>query len=437
VTRHDENAAEPRNSPSAAGVASRRAPGRGLAQGERGMTPRAGLFLAVGVILLALNLRPAIVAASPLLDTIRADTGMSTTTAGLLTTLPLLCFGLLAPLAPRAGRTIGMERTLLLCMGLIAVGTALRIVPSMGPLLGGTVVVGIGIALANVLLPGVIKRDFPHRIGLMTGLYSMSLYGGAALAAGITVPLGRAAHLGWRPSLAVWGLLALIAMIVWIPQTVGGRNARTAAGGAGGAQAVRGMWSHPVAWVVTAFMGLQSLGYYASTAYLPTMFTDAGMPQGTAGWLLSFSSLLGIVGAFLCPVLAARGVHPGLLALVGALLTGGGFAGMATAPVGGAYLWMVILGLGQGAGISLAMLFIVLRSPDGRHAAQLSSMAQCCGYLLAAAGPLALGAVHQATSGWTVPLVLLLAFLVPQAAAGLGASRSRTAAPEQTGHART
>ncbi|QFR97535.1 MFS transporter [Streptomyces tsukubensis] len=367
-----------------------------------------------------------------MLDAIRTDTGMSATTAGLLTTLPLLCFGLLSPLAPRMGRRFGMEPALLGAMVLVCGGTALRLLPSMVALLGGTVIVGAGIAVANVLLPGVIKRDFPSRVGLMTGLYSMSLFGGAALAAGITVPLGDAIGLSWRPTLALWGVLGLVALAVWLPQTR--RHSRvSAAEASGAAHPVRGMWRHPVAWLVTAFMGLQSLTYYAATAWLPTIFTDAGMAQGTAGWMLSFSSLLGIAGAFLAPVLAARLGRPGAVAAFGALLIICGFAGMATAPVGGAYLWMAMLGLGQGASISLSMLFIVQRAPDTRHAAQLSSMAQTFGYLLAATGPLALGAVHELTGAWTVPLIVLMVVLVPQGLAGLGAARDRHAAPAQRG----
>ncbi|WP_405776213.1 CynX/NimT family MFS transporter [Streptomyces sp. NBC_00859] len=389
---------------------------------------RPGGLLAFGVIVLALNLRPAVVAASPLLDTIRDGTGMSATAVGLLTTLPLLCFGLLAPFAPRLGRRFGMEPALLATMVAICAGTALRLVPSMAALLGGTVIVGAGIAVANVLLPGVIKRDFPHRVGLMTGLYSMSLFGGAALAAGITVPVEHAAHLDWRTTLAMWGLLGVFAVVIWVPQFR--RHTRaTAAEARGAAHPVRGLWRHPVAWLVTGYMGLQSLSYYAAAAWLPTILGNAGMAEGTAGWMLSFSSLLGIAGAFLSPVLASRGVRPGLLATLGAMLTVAGFAGLVAAPVSGAYLWMALLGLGQGAAISLAMLFIVERAPDGRHAAQLSSMAQCFGYLLASVGPLALGALHQLTDSWTVPLVMLIVLLVPQAFIGLGAARERHAAP--------
>ncbi len=161
------------------------------------------------------------------------------------------------------------------------------------------------------------------------------------------------------------------------------------------------------------------------------MLTNAGMSAGTAGWMLSFSSLVGVAGAFASPVLA-RHVRPGLLAVTGTVVTGAGFAGLAAAPTSFPYLWMVLLGLGQGAAISLAMLFVVLRSPDARHTAQLSSMAQFVGYLLAAAGPLVLGAVHQSTGGWTVPLIILIVLLVPQAALGLGASVDRHAAPRRS-----
>jgi len=391
---------------------------------------RTGFLLGAGVIALALNLRPAIVAASPILDTIRQDTGMTAIAAGLLTTLPLLCFGLIAPLAPGLGRRLGMEPALLWTMAAVCCGSALRLTPSTVALMAGTVVVGAGVAVANVLLPGVIKRDFPDRIGLMTGLYSMSLYAGAALAAGLTVPIGTALGLHWRPELAMWGLPALVALVLWAPQSR--RRSRPSAAQAAAAQhPVRGMWSHPIAWLVTGYMGMQSLAYYAAAAYLPSMLTNAGMSAGTAGWMLSVSSLVGVAGAFTSPVLA-RHVRPGLLAVTGAVVTGAGFAGLAAAPTSLPYLWMVLLGLGQGAAISLAMLFVVLRSPDARHTAQLSSMAQFVGYLLAAAGPLVLGAVHQSTGGWTVPLIILIVLLVPQAALGLGASVDRHAAPRRS-----
>ena len=183
-----------------------------------GVTGRHALWLGLGVVLLALNLRPALVAVSPLADTIRDDSGMSAAATSLLTALPLLCFGLLAPVAPRLGRRFGTERTLLATMVLICAGTALRMLDAVVALFAGTVVIGAGIAVANVLLPGLIKRDFPGRAGLMTGLYSMSLFGGAALAAGVTLPVQEASGMNWRTTLACWGALAVVAVVVWLPQ---------------------------------------------------------------------------------------------------------------------------------------------------------------------------------------------------------------------------
>ncbi|MFF3641173.1 CynX/NimT family MFS transporter [Streptomyces sp. NPDC002564] len=400
------------------------APPGAPAPGAAAVNGRRALYLALGVVLLALNLRPALVAVSPLADTIRDDSGMSAAATSLLTALPLLCFGLLAPVAPRLGRRLGMERVLLATMVLICAGTALRLLDSVVALFAGTVVIGAGIAVANVLLPGLIKRDFPAKAGLMTGLYSMSLFGGAALAAGVTLPVQQASGMNWRTTLACWGALAVVALLVWLPQT----RSRTRVGAAAARQAahpVRGLWRSPLAWQVTAYMGLQSLNYYAAAAWLPTVFQDAGMAPGDAGWMLSFSSLLGIAGSFLAPVIVGRRLRSGTLAALGAVLCALGFGGMLLAPVGGAYLWMTLLGLGQGAAISLALLFVVQRAPDVRHAAQLSSMSQCFGYILAATGPTLLGAVHDLSHSWTVPLVLLLVLLVPQVVAGLGAARDR------------
>jgi CP family cyanate transporter-like MFS transporter len=394
---------------------------------RRGQT----VLLAVGVVLLALNLRPLVVAVSPLLSTIRADTGMSATMAGLLTTLPVLCFGLLAPLAPRLGRAVGIEPGLLITMVMIGAGAAVRLLPPLAALLAGTVLIGAGIALANVLIPSVIKRDFHTRVGMMTGLYTMTLSGGPAIAAGLTVPIAELTGWGWRPVLASWGLLAALAVIVWLPQARRHTRVRAAEARAA-AHPVRGLWRNPLAWAVTSYMGLQSLSFYASAAWLPTLLATAGLSKAAAGGMLALSSLISIAGAFIAPTLAGRGVRPGLLVVIGTVSSAIGFSGVLVSPTAGAYAWMALLGIGTGMAISLALLFIVQRAPDIRHAAQLSSMAQCFGYILAGIGPFVLGAVHDATGGWTVPLLLLIALLVPQAVAGMIASRDRHVAGRPT-----
>ncbi|TDD55840.1 MFS transporter [Nonomuraea terrae] len=386
----------------------------------------------MSVILLAVNLRPALVAVSPLLGAIRADTGMSATTAGLLTTLPVVCFGVLSPFAPRIGNRLGANVALLLAMVVLVAGTAVRLLPSMTALLLGSVVIGLALAVANVLLPSVIKREFPSRAALMSGVYSMSMFGGAALAAGVTVPVQHAADLGWRTALGFWGLLGVLGVLVWLPQV----PRRTGAAGAPARPAdnrpVRGLWKHPVAWAVAVFFTGTTLIFYASSAWLPTMLTDAGMPSGTAGWMLSFMSLVAIAGAFFTPILTGRNVPSGVLVVLSVLLTMAGFAGVLAAPATATYLWMALLGLGQGAMLSLSVLFFVLRAPDARHTAQLSSMSQCAGYILGSVGPSAVGAVHQWTGDWAVPLVVLIVLGIPMIWSGLGSARKRYASYEIT-----
>lgn len=380
-------------------------------------------LLALQVVLIALNLRPALVAVSPLVATIRADLAMSAVAVGLLTALPLLCFGLLSPVAPRIGRRLGIERSLLGTMTLVCAGTVLRSADTAIALFAGTVVIGMGIAVANVLLPALIKRDFPDKSELMAGLYSMSLFGGAALAAGITLPMQQAADMNWRAAQGCWGLPALLAALAWLPllrshPQIGIDRATQAD------HPVRGLWRSALAWQVTTYMGLQALNYYAVAAWLPTILNDAGLSAGRAGWMLAFSSLVGIAGSFLAPAVVGRRIGSGTLSALSAALSAVGLAGL-TGPTEGTYFFMTLLGLGQGSALGLALLFIVQRAPTPGHAAQLSSMAQCFGFILASTGPALLGALHDASGRWNEPLAGLIILLVPQAAAGFGAARNR------------
>lgn len=378
-------------------------------------------WIGVGVVLIAANLRPAVVGVSPLLAEIRATGGLSGTAAGVLTALPVLCFGLLAPFAPRLARRTGIERALLVALVLLVVGFGVRSLDSVVALFAGTVLVGAAIAAGNVLLPALIKRDFAHRTGLMMGLFSMSISAGGALSAGITVPVARAAGLDWRAALGLWGLFALLALLCWLPQVrAGGRPVL-------GAARVAGLTRSPLAWQVTAFMGLQSLGYYAAASWLPAVFVERGFDASAAGLLLSLSSLTGIVGGLVAPVLAARFPRQRLLAAGLTAVAALGLLGVLALP-GAEAVSMGVLGLGQGAALGLALTFMALRAPDAAHASQLSGMAQSVGYTVAAAGPFAMGALHDLTGTWTVPLVVLLLLFVPQGLAGVLAGRNRLVA---------
>lgn len=379
--------------------------------------PAGRLLLAAGVVLVAVNLRPALASVGPVLPELRAALRLSDPAAALLTTLPVLCFGLLAPVAPRLGRRLGLERAVGLAVLAITAGLLVRLAGRLPLLYAGTVLVGAAIAVANVLLPPLIKRDFPHRTGLMMGLYTMALSGAPALAAATTVPLGRAVDAGWRGALGVWAVPGVAALLLWLPQL----RRRTPAGPAPAGLA--SLLTDRLAWQVTAFMGLQSLGYYSVLLWLPAIFRDHGFSGATAGLLLSVTTLIGAPIALVLPGLASRAAHQRGYTAAATLCTAAGLAGLLAAPAAVPFGWAVLLGLGQGMAFPLALTLIVLRSADPADAARLSAMAQAAGYTIAALGPLAVGVLHDGTRSWTAPLLLLLALLGPQLWAGLGAGR--------------
>ncbi|QYN31713.1 MFS transporter [Pseudonocardia sp. DSM 110487] len=376
-------------------------------------------WIGLAIVLVAANLRPAVVGVAPLLAQIQADERLSATAAGILTALPVLCFGLIAPVAPPLARRLGTERALLTALALLIVGFLVRSSGPLAALFAGTVLLGSAIAIGNVLLPSLIKRDFAHRTGMMTGLYTMAIAGGGALSAGITVPVAQAAGLGWRGALAGWALFALVALLCWLPHVRrAGRPARV------GGQRVGGLWRDALAWQVTAYMGLQSLGYFAVTAWLPALLVDRGYDPVTAGFLLSLSTVAGIAGALVAPILATRGRRQRGLAVGITAVAAVGLLGV-LAPIGVEPVAVILLGAAQSAALGLALVLVALRAPDAAHAAQLSGMAQTAGYVVAAAGPFAVGALRDLTGGWTVPLLLLVALLAVQGAAGVLAGRDR------------
>lgn len=372
----------------------------------------------VAVAVVAVNLRPAITAVSPVLDQIQRSTGLSGAEAGLLTTIPVLAFGACAPLAPRLGRRWGMEAALVGSLGALVAGILLRSVPSIGSLFAGTVLVGVAIAIGNVLVPALIKRDFPGSPRMATGVYSMGISGGGALAAGVAVPLDGALG-GWRPGLAFWAAPLALCVALWAFRLRDAHHDIRAVP-VGGA-----LWRDGLAWQVTAFMGLQSLGFYAMVAWLPTLFEQHGTPAATAGWLLSLAGFSSLPAALVAPVLATTAARLRAAVATTVILNALALAGLLWEPKAGAAAWMVLLGLGQGSALALALTFIVVRAPDAHRAAELSGMAQTVGYLVAGVGPFAVGALRDASGGWTLPLAALAVVLVPQLACGLGATRSR------------
>ena len=391
------------------------------ASSKRGLSHVRVVLLASAIVLLAANLRPALTGLSPLIGEIRADTGISYGVAGLLTALPLLAMGVISPVAPRLAHRFGVERVLLASMLVLAASILLRSWGVAAALFAGTVVLGAAIAAGNVLLPGLVKREFPERVGLVTSTYTTALAVSAAIGAGASSPISEGAGLGWRGSLALWAIPAFVAAVSWLPQAWRFRpaNDSPAASGGGG-----GLWRSALAWQVTLFMGLRALGYYVVLTWLPEILQEeAGLSASRAGWLLALAQVVGIASIFLAPVLAGRSPSQRGVVTASVVLSGAGSLGLLVAAGTATTFWVVLLGLGQGACFSLALTFFALRAPDPEHAAALSGMAQSFGYLLAAVGPLLFGVLRDATGAWTIALVLLVAVAVCLQIVGLGAAR--------------
>jgi MFS transporter, CP family, cyanate transporter len=372
----------------------------------------------VGVVFVALNMRTAVAEIPPVLP----DLGLSSAAQSVLAAVPVICFGLAALGAPALRTWLGEERGVLLALVVLFAGILGRAVwPESVGLFGGTVLAGCAIAVMNVLVPSLVRRRCPGHVGLMMGVYTTALVGGGSLAAATTVPLRDAADGSLHVALGIWAIPVLVGIVAWLPQR--GHGAPPATPGA--REAIRALARSPVAWYVTAFMGLQSLLYFAPLSWLPAIHRDQGIDPATAGVLLSTMNLISIPTTFLAPVLAHK-MRDQRKAVAGSVaLTAIGLAGVLLAPSSTALVWVVIMGLGQGAALSLALLMIVLRAGDDNTAARLSSMAQGFGYLLAATGPLLMGLLHAATGDWTVPLLALIALCGAELAAGLAAGRAR------------
>ncbi|GAB3556018.1 CP family cyanate transporter-like MFS transporter [Actinopolyspora lacussalsi] len=376
------------------------------------------VWLLVAIAALALNLRPPFTAAGALLPDIAAGLGMSPGLAGLLPTLPVVCLGVFALAATSIRRRWGDEGVVAVCLPLLVLGSLLRAGPGTVTLFGGTIVVGAAVGIANVTLPALIKREYPGSVTLVTSLYTVFLTLGSSLAAALAVPLMRAADGSWRVPLIALAGLALLAGLVWLPFLRRGR----AVAPDSGVSAVELLRS-PLAWQVTAFMGLQSLLAYVVFGWLPTIAQDRGMAATAAGLVLSMSTLVQALGAMALPLLAGRRADQRVLGVSLLAVSALGLLGVFLAPLSWMWAAAVVLGFGMGALFGLALSVIGLRAADAAVASRLSAMAQAVGYLVAATGPLLVGLLHQISGGWTLSMWLLLAVCLFGALAALGAGR--------------
>ncbi len=435
------------------------APGNAGAVGEpRTAAPRAWTLrlVTIGIVLAALNLRPAITSLGALLEEVRDGLGMSGSVAGLLTSVPPLCFAVFGVMAPRLARRFGPSAVV--CAGMAAIAAGLLIRPYAGSTAGFLVASALalaGIAVSNVLMPVIVKRWFPDRVGSMTGLYSMALALGTSIAAAITVPVTDALGGSWQSGLTVWAVLAVAAVLPWLPlvrersaapgaqdsaqEAAGGASAGAPAARPARKGAVRGeqtpvlrMTRSRTAWALAVFFGLQATAAYITMGWMAQIYRDAGVSAGTAGLLLAVTMVMGVPLAFVIPRVATRLPHQGPIVLVLGVCGLAGYAGLYFAPAGGAWAWALLLGVSNCA-FPLALTMVGMRARTGTGVAQLSAFAQSTGYLISIPGPLLVGVLYQSSGGWGVPIALMSALMIPQMVVGFLAGRDRTVEEEAAG----
>jgi CP family cyanate transporter-like MFS transporter len=378
------------------------------------------VLLIIGILMIATTLRVTFTGAAPLLDAIRADYGLTTTQTGMLTTLPLLAFALISPLTAGVARRIGMERSLFAALLLICAGIALRSLPSSLLLFIGTAVIGCGIALGNVLLPGMLKRDFAQHVAKLTGAYSLTMGAAAALGSAAMVPIAQSGA-GWHGALLTLMIFPLLALLLWLPRL---RHGAPAALSASGALHSRGIWRSALAWQVTLYLGINSLIYYIVIGWLPSILISQGFSEAQAGSLHGVLQLATAAPGLLVPLVLHRLRDQRAIAALVALLCAVGALGLWLQP-GHAAIWTVVYGFGSGATMILGLTFIGLRASSAHQAAALSGMAQSVGYLLAACGPPLMGKVHDASGDWHLPLIACALLSVVMALCGAFAGRDR------------
>ncbi|HWK79754.1 MAG TPA: MFS transporter [Thermomicrobiales bacterium] len=393
----------------------------------------AGIILALGIMLVAVNLRTTIIALPPFMPTIRAETGLSAMATGLLTTMPIMCWATLSLFAPRVARRIGFDWSLIAMTGLLSAGILIRVIPAIWSLYAGTLVIGIALALGNVIAPASVKRDFPHKPGLMMSLYGVGMSVGGAISAAIVMPIHLRTGLSWRMTLGLLVIPALVTLAVLLPRlrmhSVLATNAAMRATEAVNSDRPRPrLWNDLLAWQISIFFGLQAAIFYGLGTWAPTIVTDQGVSQSTAASIFAVAQLGGIPASFIVPLLIQNGLPIRRLVLaIGSLFTIG-IAGMLVMPAVSPVLtaaWLILMNVAGASAMACTLMLMVLRSPDTEHAAAISGMSQAVGYAIAGVSPFLFGMLHDLSGSWTLPTVVILCTVLPIVWAGLGASRER------------
>ncbi|MCT1904860.1 MFS transporter [Oceanobacillus sojae] len=401
--------------------------GKLKSSGVEEVTSNKRMLYLIAIIVIGFNLRPAITSVGPLLGTIRDQIGLENWSAGTITSLPLIAFALVSPLAPKLGRRLGNEKAVLLGLILLFAGIGVRSVPYTPTLFIGTAIIGVGIAVMNVLLPAVIKEKFPHRVGRMTSVYSTSMAIFAATASGLSVPLAKDAGLGWELALLSWALLAVVGIVIWVVivrQNPVPKEEQVQLSSKPFNDS--SLWKSPLAWQVTLFMGLQSFIFYVMVSWLPEIMQSFGFSVSAAGWIIAYVQFVGLPSTFLAPVLAEKfSNQQGIVLGIGGGATIGFIGLLIGGPLPLIFVWVTLIGVTFGGAISLSLAMLGMRARNGQQAGALSGMAQSVGYIFAAIGPLFIGLLFDITHAWSAPIMAIIAVCILMTIAGLGAGRNK------------
>ena len=379
------------------------------------------VLMILGIIFLAANLRAPITSVGPIITELSENLSLSPALIGLLTAIPLVSFALLSAFAPKVARKFGLEKLLLYSLLILAVGLFIRSSGNVFLLFFGAALIGAAITVGNVLMPAFIKKEFPAKVGIVTGIYLVSMNLTSALAAGFSIRIGEVSGMGWQASIGIWGILSLIAFLIWYPQArkspvVSTQNNK---------RSNITLWKSRLAWDIALFMGLQSLLFYCLAAWLPAILQSWGMSADRSGWMLSYIQMAQLPIMLIGPILAARMKNQLLLVWVTFILLILGLAGIILGKTEYIIPAVISIGIALGLAFTLAMMFMVLRTRNTSESAELSGMSQTIGYIIAACGPPVFGALFSFTQNWYFPLGLLVVTAFVLCWVGLNSAKDR------------
>ncbi|MBO0478079.1 CynX/NimT family MFS transporter [Vagococcus fluvialis] len=385
------------------------------------MKQKMNYLLLLGIIMIATNLRAPITSVGPLVGTITNSLNLTGAQAGLITTLPLIAFAIISPIAPKLARKFGTETTILGALILIILGLSIRYLPSISTLFLGTAILGCGIAIGNVLIPSIVKQEFQNQSGLVTGIYSVSMNLTGAIASGVSIPLIEKLGWTWNQAFSLWIILAALALLAWLPQL---KN-KKATPEVNVVDTNNSIWHSSLAWSVSLFMGIQSFIFYVLVAWLPEMLISQGIPSSKSGGMLSLLQLTLLPTTFIIPIIAEKRPNQKSLVVISFTLFTLGISGLMFSSLAVISLSIIAIGIAGGIAFSLSMMFFNLRTSTPKEAADLSGMAQSIGYILAAVGPFLFGLLHDLTNNWQSSLFLLIGMTIILLFVGLNAGSSK------------